>query len=213
MELFFIDALGAAAGGGPTWAAPSAFFAFGGEEERERAAAVLTGQAALGGSLPGGRSAAAAAGSILEVPLAFSVIPCAERAYAAKVDSICVCMPSCHADSQHEHGLCKWHTCQPTWCQAQNLHDGHILEHAGLVANCPLMQPTRPLALQAQGGWLQRVTAAWQRGRVSNRDYLLFLNLAAGRSFNDLTQWPVFPWILADYTSEQLDLSNSATYR
>ena len=57
------------------------------------------------------------------------------------------------------------------------------------------------------------MTAAWQRGRVSNRDYLLFLNLAAGRSFNDLTQWPVFPWILADYTSEQLDLSNSATYR
>ena len=69
LELFFIDALGAAAGNGPTWAAPSAFFAFGSEEERERAAAVLTGQAALGSSLPGGRSAAAAAGSILEVPL------------------------------------------------------------------------------------------------------------------------------------------------
>ena len=69
LELFFIDALGAAAGNGPTWAAPSAFFAFGSEEERERAAAVLTGQAALGSSLPGGRLAAAAAGSILEVPL------------------------------------------------------------------------------------------------------------------------------------------------
>ena len=69
LELFFIDAVGAAAGNGPTWAAPSAFFAFGSEEERDRAAAVLTGQAALGSSLPGGRSAAAAAGSILEVPL------------------------------------------------------------------------------------------------------------------------------------------------
>lgn len=68
LELFFIDALGAAAGNGPTWAAPSAFFAFGSEEERERANAVLTVQAALGSSLPGGRSAAAAAGSILEVP-------------------------------------------------------------------------------------------------------------------------------------------------
>jgi len=69
------------------------------------------------------------------------------------------------------------------------------------------------LAPQAQGGWLQRVTAAWQRGRVSNRDYLLFLNLAAGRSFNDLAQWPVFPWVLADYTSQQLDLSNPSAYR
>lgn len=68
LELFFIDALGAAAGNGPTWAAPSAFFAFGSEEERARAATALTGQAALGSSLPGGRSSAAAAGSILEVP-------------------------------------------------------------------------------------------------------------------------------------------------
>lgn len=89
----------------------------------------------------------------------------------------------------------------------------HSFEPEGLVFHSSFVQPDKASALQAQGGWLQRVTAAWQRGRVSNRDYLLFLNLAAGRSFNDLTQWPVFPWILADYTSEQLDLSNSATYR
>ncbi len=66
LELFFIDAPGAAAGGGPTWDAPSAFFVFASEEERERAAAALTGQPLLGSSLPGGRGAAAAAGSILE---------------------------------------------------------------------------------------------------------------------------------------------------
>ena len=71
----------------------------------------------------------------------------------------------------------------------------------------------RPRAAQAQGSWLQRVTAAWQRGRVSNRDYLLFLNLAAGRSFNDLALWPVFPWVLADYTSARLDLADPATFR
>lgn len=34
-----------------------------------------------------------------------------------------------------------------------------------------------------------------------------------GRSTNDLTQYPVFPWILADYTSDTLDLSNPATFR
>ena len=67
--------------------------------------------------------------------------------------------------------------------------------------------------LQADGQWLQRVTAAWQQGKLSNLDYLLFCNLAAGRSFNDLTQWPVFPWILADYTSKKLDLSMPETYR
>ena len=67
--------------------------------------------------------------------------------------------------------------------------------------------------LQADGQWLQKVTAAWQQGKLSNLDYLLFCNLAAGRSFNDLTQWPVFPWILADYTSHSIDLSDPNTYR
>jgi hypothetical protein len=30
---------------------------------------------------------------------------------------------------------------------------------------------------------------------------------------NDLNQYPVFPWILSDYTSETLDLSNPSVYR
>lgn len=66
---------------------------------------------------------------------------------------------------------------------------------------------------QAEGGWLRRVTGAWQAGKVSNLDYLLFCNLAAGRSFNDLTQWPVFPWVLSDYRSARLDLDNPAVFR
>ncbi len=57
------------------------------------------------------------------------------------------------------------------------------------------------------------MTAAWQRGRISNLDYLLFCNLAAGRSFNDLTQWPVFPWVLADYESAELDLDSPVSFR
>ena len=67
--------------------------------------------------------------------------------------------------------------------------------------------------MQAGGEWLGRVTTAWQRGRLSNYDYLLYCNLAAGRSFNDLTQYPVFPWVLADYTSRALDLADPAAFR
>ena len=48
------------------------------------------------------------------------------------------------------------------------------------------------------------MTLQWQNGLISNFDYLLYLNSAADRSFNDLTQYPVFPWIVADYTSEHL---------
>lgn len=36
-------------------------------------------------------------------------------------------------------------------------------------------------SVQAQGEWLGRVTAAWQRGALSNLHYLLYLNLAAGK--------------------------------
>jgi len=29
----------------------------------------------------------------------------------------------------------------------------------------------------------------------------------------DVTQYPVFPWVLADYTSQKLDLDKVSTYR
>lgn len=41
----------------------------------------------------------------------------------------------------------------------------------------------------------------------------MHLNTLAGRSYNDLMQYPIFPWILADYDSEELDLTDSATFR
>lgn len=41
----------------------------------------------------------------------------------------------------------------------------------------------------------------------------MHLNTLAGRSYNDLMQYPVFPWIVADYESEELDLSNPKTFR
>uniref|UniRef100_UPI003AAAFB81 WD repeat- and FYVE domain-containing protein 4 n=1 Tax=Centroberyx gerrardi TaxID=166262 RepID=UPI003AAAFB81 len=53
----------------------------------------------------------------------------------------------------------------------------------------------------------------WQRGEISNFEYLMHLNTLAGRTYNDLMQYPVFPWVLADYQSETLDLSNPATFR
>lgn len=56
-------------------------------------------------------------------------------------------------------------------------------------------------------------TRKWLRGEISNFHYLMVINTLAGRTFNDLTQYPVFPWVLADYTSEELDLTNPRTFR
>lgn len=60
---------------------------------------------------------------------------------------------------------------------------------------------------------MKAVTRAWQHGQISNFDYLLFCNFASGRTFSDLTQYCVFPWVLADYTSKQLQLDSSDSFR
>uniref|UniRef100_A0A8B9M5X6 Neurobeachin-like protein 2 n=1 Tax=Accipiter nisus TaxID=211598 RepID=A0A8B9M5X6_9AVES len=57
------------------------------------------------------------------------------------------------------------------------------------------------------------VLQKWVNREISNFDYLIQLNTMAGRTYNDLAQYPVFPWILRDYTSEELDLNNPAVFR
>ncbi|OHT04800.1 Beige/BEACH domain containing protein [Tritrichomonas foetus] len=49
---------------------------------------------------------------------------------------------------------------------------------------------------------LDVVAKFWATGLMSNFDYLLYLNVMSGRSFNDYSQYPVFPWIISDYLSE-----------
>ncbi|KAF2585293.1 hypothetical protein F2Q70_00036270 [Brassica cretica] len=53
----------------------------------------------------------------------------------------------------------------------------------------------------------------WRRREITNFEYLMILNTLAGRSYNDLTQYPVFPWVVADYSSETLDFSKASTFR
>ena len=68
---------------------------------------------------------------------------------------------------------------------------------------------TGPSSLGSICRWMRD----WVNGRVTNFEYLMFLNHQAGRSFKDLTQYPVFPWVIQDYTSPQLDLSSPASFR
>eukprot|EP00727_Mastigamoeba_balamuthi_P005964 m51a1_g1988 hypothetical protein (3641) ;mRNA; r:1170322-1185145 len=68
--------------------------------------------------------------------------------------------------------------------------------------------------LEFKGGIMSlSLTEKWRRGMMSNFEYLMHLNTLAGRTFNDLNQYPVFPFIVADWTSDVLDLSNPKTFR
>ncbi|XP_055330476.1 neurobeachin-like [Paramacrobiotus metropolitanus] len=57
------------------------------------------------------------------------------------------------------------------------------------------------------------MTVKWQRREISNFEYLMYLNTIAGRTYNDLNQYPVFPWILVNYESKELDLTLPSNYR
>jgi len=57
------------------------------------------------------------------------------------------------------------------------------------------------------------MTQKWQRREISNFEYLMFLNTIAGRTYNDLNQYPVFPWVITNYDSQELDLSSPNNFR
>ncbi len=53
----------------------------------------------------------------------------------------------------------------------------------------------------------------WFQDYVSNFQYLLYLNDLAGRSYKNIHRYPVFPWVLSDYTSDILNLRSPNVYR
>ena len=53
----------------------------------------------------------------------------------------------------------------------------------------------------------------WREGRISNFEYLMAVNRFSSRSVNDLYQYPVFPWVLSDYQTSELCLSQDTVYR
>ena len=65
----------------------------------------------------------------------------------------------------------------------------------------------------AKASMHSHMTLKWQQRVISNYEYLMYLNSAADRTVNDLTQYPVFPWVLKDYESATLDLEDPAVFR
>ena len=42
----------------------------------------------------------------------------------------------------------------------------------------------------------------WQNGLITNCEYLTAVNFYANRSFNDATQYPIFPWVISNYKQD-----------
>ena len=57
------------------------------------------------------------------------------------------------------------------------------------------------------------ITKKWEHWDISTLTFLSFLNNFGSRSFKDLTQYPVFPWIIKDYESKKLNIFNETNIR
>ena len=53
----------------------------------------------------------------------------------------------------------------------------------------------------------------WKKGHLNNFDYLMLLNKFSSRSMNDLSQYPIFPWLAIDYTSKVLNFDRAEMKR
>ena len=60
---------------------------------------------------------------------------------------------------------------------------------------------------------LAHATQHWRDRSITNFEYLMFLNKSAGRSFNDLMQYPVFPFVISDYTSDSINFKDGKLFR
>ena len=50
--------------------------------------------------------------------------------------------------------------------------------------------------------FLSNIIEKWQDWNISTFELLLWLNILSNRSFNDISQYPVFPWILIQYKDD-----------
>uniref|UniRef100_A0A3Q2WJA8 Neurobeachin n=1 Tax=Haplochromis burtoni TaxID=8153 RepID=A0A3Q2WJA8_HAPBU len=90
----------------------------------------------------------------------------------------------------------------------------HSLPRVGVGTNFGLPQTRRiSLATPKQLFKASNMTQRWQRREISNFEYLMFLNTISGRTYNDLNQYPVFPWVITNYESEELDLTLPSNFR
>ena len=46
---------------------------------------------------------------------------------------------------------------------------------------------------------LSKIVKKWKEWKITNFEFLMWLNIFGNRSYNDISQYPIFPWILSNY--------------
>lgn len=83
---------------------------------------------------------------------------------------------------------------QPELAGLKELRVAEVGEHLK-TSHCLCRMPTfTDKTTSPPHGSSMQVVRQWQQRKLSNLEYLCYLNSIADRSYNDLTQYPVFPW-------------------
>ena len=59
----------------------------------------------------------------------------------------------------------------------------------------------------------QKITSEWVEERLSTYEYLLFVNKYSSRTFNDSNQYPIFPWLITNFTQNQKQKENYRNFK
>ena len=51
---------------------------------------------------------------------------------------------------------------------------------------------------------VDNIITKWKKYEISNMELLMWLNIFGSRSYNDLSQYPVVPWVIGDYARKEL---------
>lgn len=58
-----------------------------------------------------------------------------------------------------------------------------------------------------------KITQMWQKHEITTWSYLYYLNLLSGRSYNDLSQYPVYPFLITYHALDTFDFHEKENFR
>lgn len=112
-----------------------------------------------------------------------------------------------------KHTLTRIDYCLAVALKEINLNSNKISSQNGIIKDSLRFKLTSAFSNPGELFDNSILTREWQNGNISNFMYIIILNMLAGRTFNDLTQYPIFPWVLSNYVDNTIDLLDPKNYR
>lgn len=99
----------------------------------------------------------------------------------------------------------------PGLSKPPGLERNRVLKHIYSISLINLTRVSVGSPAKAMEG--SNFTQMWVDRKISTFEYLMQLNHMSGRSYNDLSRYPVFPWVISDYQSATLNLNDHRVFR